>query len=332
MIKFIDYAPYLLESLDFPMSRFQAEGGEHLNYTHNIHYFQHTTRHGGKNLVDPQLSILITMYRNLSYEIMNSESCEDFKKYVRKHIAACKIQAMFRGHLIRKLFAAHAQEENKILKSIELIQCPTKPTLHPTTGIFSEMTFMLVGNIHKQPGLLWTHSTLENKIISLGGKVIKNLPGKTKGRSSKIYDIIINAQAIIKSKKVPDSVREVHRRYTILDYRYVFKCIEDNLLINKDAYKPDLGNILGSINQEPTLHQQHFCKKKRMISLMKKQNESLTKGYKHHKVPANVALFYAHLKRKEQQNDTCHLLTKPIYLGSSVKNIKHCQIRKRTDI
>lgn len=66
MIKFVDIAPLLVDSLPFSLWRLQNEGGEHVNYLHNQFYFQHTTRHGGKNRVDPSLALFNSIYKRIS--------------------------------------------------------------------------------------------------------------------------------------------------------------------------------------------------------------------------------------------------------------------------
>ncbi len=43
------YVPEQMDSLPFPIARFQSEGGEHANYEHNTFYYQHTTRHGSRS-------------------------------------------------------------------------------------------------------------------------------------------------------------------------------------------------------------------------------------------------------------------------------------------
>ena len=139
MIKFVDYARYFMDHGDFPMSRFQTEGGEHLNYDHSRHYFQHTTRHGGKTKTDPLLSLLSTMYRKLSYQIMCSSERtigEAYGLYVKKHVAACLIQAVYRGYITRKLFAQkyksslHRVDKVEVIDEIQSILHPSKQSFH----------------------------------------------------------------------------------------------------------------------------------------------------------------------------------------------------------
>lgn len=73
MVKFIDYAPIFMKKLPFSMGRYQSEGGEHANYLHNCSYYQHTTRHDGRQKEDPILAIFNNIWGNLSYSICTGE-------------------------------------------------------------------------------------------------------------------------------------------------------------------------------------------------------------------------------------------------------------------
>ena len=56
MVKLIDHAPHMMRELPFPIARFQGEGAEHLNYYESKFYYRKTTRHGGKDRLDPALA------------------------------------------------------------------------------------------------------------------------------------------------------------------------------------------------------------------------------------------------------------------------------------
>jgi hypothetical protein len=116
MVKFIDYARYFMSTMDIPMCRFQAEGGEHLNYQHSRHYFQHTTRHGGQFRIDPNLTLLSTMYRKLSFEISSDATvAAEFNQFVNSHQAACTLQAAFRGQRTRNYFVREGSRHKEAL-------------------------------------------------------------------------------------------------------------------------------------------------------------------------------------------------------------------------
>ena len=81
---------------------------------------------------------------------------------------------------------------------------------------------------------------------------------------------------------------------------------------------PDLTSYLGKINQQPTLHDKHFCKKTR-ISLIKKPKKNTCKSkYSNNlNVERNVVLFYANLKRKH------HLSTHKVSFPEQAKLFGH---------
>ena len=315
MIKFIDYARYFMEHLEFPLCRFQAEGGEHLNYQHSRHYYQHTTRHGGKDKVDPHLSMFSTMYRKLAYEIKNQntdeESANGFTLFVQRHTAALKIQTSFRGHMTRRMLTEKGwkwkvenqddrQRNHDILNLIQTIHYPKSDQQPSATDILSEMTFVLVGTVPKHDGRKWTHESLEKMIESKGGRTSKCLPGNTKGRSTKMYYILVNTQAVRKSRKLPDIVRDaIHRRYIVLDYSYAFASMVAASPVQVDSHKADLHGMISNINVEPSLQVQHFSKKPRMTSLIKKRKTKPPREKKVSTVESNAAVYYAMLKRKE---------------------------------
>ena len=70
MIKAIDIVPVLLRSLPFhSLMRVSTEGGEHLHYQHQQHFFHHTSRGGGHTFHDPILAIFEHMYRQIKRNV-----------------------------------------------------------------------------------------------------------------------------------------------------------------------------------------------------------------------------------------------------------------------
>lgn len=110
MIKVIDYGPYFMQNLSLPISRFQAEGGEHVNYEHGSYYYNHTTCHGGNFSLDPLLAIFRNMWKRLSYAISSQTgtlegrmAANAFQLYKTQHKAASVIQRAFRKHCLKKV-------------------------------------------------------------------------------------------------------------------------------------------------------------------------------------------------------------------------------------
>ena len=298
MIKFIDYARYFLDYLDLPLCRFNSEGGEHLNYCHSSYFFKHTTRHGGKLKIDPQFSYLLAMYRNLSYEIASLESAEEFNNYVDRHVAACKIQAAYRGYHTRRIVREEGSPSN-VLGSMPSSRQKCEDT-SCTQGIFQGKSFVFVGMVPNYKKKKYTQQILETEVKKVGGRVKKALPGNVKGRSSKMYNVLVNKHKINKDSKLPETVTEAYRRhYNILDYDFVFKSMEDSKLQSMTNFVVPMGLIVPNITKEQTLHAKHFQKVPRMISLLKKEQKKRKPCQKQMKLAANPVLFYANIKRKE---------------------------------
>ena len=119
-MKLIDHVPELMETLPFPIARFQSEGGEHASYLHNCFYFQHTTRHGGRVKQDPILSLFQACWNRLFHDIEQytlsidpeeQEVGQLFLAYCTCHRAANVIQRHFR-YLIRNML----KKEGWVLK------------------------------------------------------------------------------------------------------------------------------------------------------------------------------------------------------------------------
>jgi hypothetical protein len=310
MIKFVDYARYFMDQSDIPLTRFQAEGGEHLNYMHSRHYYQHTTRHGGKDKLDPHHALLSAMFRKLAYEIStcgNEQVVQLFEDYVKQHTAASRIQAVYRGHRVRKSLASHGFDKAVDYNTKAHAIKQTRYDLFPESqgvnkSVLHDHAFIFVGTIPTHNKRKWTHASLEAAVASLGGKVHKGLPGNTKGRSTKTYYILVNPVTV--GKNVPDLVKEgLRRRYQVLSFDYIFTCIVEGKIVDKSQYHVDITHTLPAFTPEPTLHEQHFQKRPRLVSLLKKSPKSTEASSPLPRVEKNAALFYGNVKRKELLSD-----------------------------
>ena len=114
-----------------------------------------------------------------------------------------------------------------------------------------------------------------------------------------MYYILVNRDKIAKHK-MPETVIEAYRRqYSILDYSFVFQCMEDFQLHDTTDFRIVLDETLPHVTKEQSLYAKHFRKVPRMISLLKKEQKKRSVGSKKVKVCLNPVLFYANLKRKE---------------------------------
>ena len=76
-----------------------------MNYDHNCSYYNHTTRHGGKNKVEYLKALFLHMWHRLCHDIgfqcQNQEVVEAFQIYVRQQVAAITIGKHVRGWLVK---------------------------------------------------------------------------------------------------------------------------------------------------------------------------------------------------------------------------------------
>jgi hypothetical protein len=265
MVKLIDHVPELMRKLPFPLARFQAEGGEHVNYLQNCFYHQHTRRHGGKGKPDPVYELFFKIWKDLRYEIdemLSSEDPEaqqaatDFQLYVKQHGAAATIQRAFRSHLAKKqpnLASTHNRESN------------------PTTGpqIFSGFNFVLCGRVSTSNGKALSQEAMKMLIKENGGRVKNKLPdGKGKGISTKRYTLLC-AKSVIESGKVPDCIRTAVRKgYNILSYDFVHDAILKKTC-DTDRFQLNIKALASRVTPDISLENKHFSKTPRLLTMIK---------------------------------------------------------------
>lgn len=263
MVKFVDYGPFFMKELPFSLSRFQAEGGEHVNYEHSTYYYNHTTRHGGNFSLDPLLAIFRNMWKRLSYNISllrstpgGKAAAELFEVYKRQHKAASVIQRAYRKH--RKYVEMGAAT-------------PTK-----SRGIFHGMVFVFSGSIPKINGNSFTHSSLKNMIENAGGRVSSSLPSRHK-RSTKEY-IVLTSKSNSSKKKLPACIHEAIRsKYKVLSYEFVVDSLQNDVVANATDYVIPFTGTLFRVRKYPSLENIHFSKRRGMLSHLKKTRKQRRK-------------------------------------------------------
>jgi hypothetical protein len=74
--------------------RVSTEGGEHLHYQHQQHFFHHTSRGGGHTFHDPILAIFEHMYRQIKRNVgEKSEAVQgQFNQFVSNCIQSDKME------------------------------------------------------------------------------------------------------------------------------------------------------------------------------------------------------------------------------------------------
>ena len=286
MMKLIDHVPELMEKLPFPLARFQSEGGEHANYEHNTFYNTHTTRHGGKGKPCSILAQFQAVWNRLSYEITQQidsdikESCEAgnaFMLYCSSHCAATVLQKYVRGYVVRKklqkagwcsipLSGQQKKINEKVKKSLNNLFPPSKQNQE---SLFDGSIFVFFGPVPKQEKKRMTQEALKKLIEENGGRVRTRIPFRQKGISTKTYTVLTNKECC--QKKVPSIIRiGIRRSFPILDYSYVFDCVENRKLMKSEPYKINTQKISSQITKDPSLQRRHFNKSKTFISLIKK--------------------------------------------------------------
>jgi hypothetical protein len=295
MMKFIDQGPLLMDSLPFSVGRFQSEGGEHANYVHNCYFYQHTTRNGGRDKLDPMLALFQNMWRNLRYTITHQnpecpaakQSGTEFLTYCSRHTAAVTVQRAFGGYFVRKYGHEVDQPKHGGTKS---------------AGLFCGKSFVLVGAIPKIHGVKHTQDTLAALLKKNGASVRTCLPVKEKCSTKMFY--IIASPAAVGRLKVPQAIRTaIHRNYPILKHEFLLECINEQKWLPLDLYSISVKNVAFVGTRAVSLAAKHFSKVKSMISHMKTRQKSFTvlngKTKKKWTTARNPALFYA-FKRRTQ--------------------------------
>ena len=227
MIKFINHVPHFLRHSEIPLCHFQTEGGEHENYDHNLFYYQHTTRHGGKHHNDPIKALLCSIFKRICYEV-EPATRDDLHHYVLRHRSATLIQKHVRGFLVRRRLRAAGYNESATdpiqrARNFEILKEEIQPNnMCPSPLPFHNMSFILSGTVPKYGKKNYSQSDVEAVIRKHGGKCRKQVPGIMKGRSTKKYVTLCSTQAL-KGKSVKSTIKKAVRlNYPIVPLPFCF--------------------------------------------------------------------------------------------------------------
>ena len=335
MMKFIDYGPYFMENLPVPINRFQTEGSEHMNYDHNCFYYNHTTRHGGKNRVEPLKALFLHMWRRMCHDIefqsQNSDVVEGFQLYIKQNIAAVTINKHIRGWLVRrrlqrKGIISYPQNKQERMHNFavtsQLIAGEKVHTQKHELQMFAGMTFVLTGSVPKFRNKRCSQADVSRMIKKHGGRVRKKVPGSLKGRSTKQYFILYEKS----SKKVPHDVKSaIKHNYLVLKYQFLFDSVEKLTKMPSEEYVVQLPEVRAVLTKEKPVQKKHFGQHKTMSSLVKKSRKyklCLSKR-KTARKPVNIAVFYALKKRKEMMSCRQKVTFKECEIGKFMTNWKY---------
>ena len=309
MLKFVDYAPLFMAHGEIPLCRFQAEGAEHLNYTHGSFYYTHTNRHGGANHIDPLLSIFKNRWIKLMYEIRQADRviADDFNLYIDRHVAALIIQKYVRGFLARK-YVSLVKSTLAESPSTELSLLPPwsqqSSEVTQQASLFAGLKFFLAGSVAKNGKTKMNQESVTKIIKDLGGRVAKQLPVKTKGKSTKLYIVLYERPG--PKSRIPIAVKQaISKGYPILSYQFLYKSAECNTILPKDQFRIDLPCAAKRITREVSLQRLHFSKQTKFVSVSRRKCRT-QKFNRCSKLPnpiPNAPTFFAIMKRKEYASE-----------------------------
>ena len=300
MIKFINYVPYFLRHSEIPLCSFQTEGGEHGNYDHNLFYYQHTTRHGGKHRSDPIKALLCSIFKRICCEV-ESGIHDDLYHYVLRHRSATLIQKHVRGFLVRRRLSAagyieSASDPIQKAKNFWNIAAKNNPINNkcPTPLPFHNMSFILDCTVPKYGMKKYSQGDVDALIWKHQGKCREQVPGIMKSRSTKKYVTLCSTQAL-KGKSVDSTIKKaVRMNYPIVDYRFVFYSV--TWLLDR-TWKSMFMTHRGCNAIYPEIKpigKVHFKREKILINVIKDcwKNVKVKSVIHSCKVPRNVALYY----------------------------------------
>lgn len=283
MVKFIDYAPLFMKELPFSMGRYQSEGGEHANYLHNCFYYQHTTRHGGRQKEDPILAIFNNIWSSLSYSICSGGTTDngmkvskDFEQYVKQHVNAKIIQTwrrmvFFQKQRIRAVLCIQKYfRQRKRGKPFVKLNVSYASKLHSDEEelSFHHYHFAICGTLPVIDGKKYSQATFKDLITNHHGRVCAKLPDSNK-LPTKRYTVL-TSDKVREMKTIPSQIKSALRNgHKILKFNFVTDSIRDGKLKNEQHYMLDFTKHLKTLPKRLSLESKHFSKRKTMKSLIK---------------------------------------------------------------
>ena len=286
MIKLIDHVPQLMKDLPFPIARFQSEGAEHLNYYDSKFYHRKTTRHGGKDRLDPVLASFHHRWLRLYHSIHEYTSAEQkdkleagqqFLEFCVRHHSAATIQKVYKGHLIRKQFkdlgwdsyrTASAEVQNSILQQFATCPSPCDMDL-PLKGHH----FVLSGNLTSVNGKSLTHTSLKKTIVDHGGCVKETVPYRTKTVSAKKYIVVSSTKSVHNKKPAALIQHAVRRGFPVVNSNYIFDTIEKRQRVCPNKYELTTPSQKSNVTRDVTIARRHFTRSKTLKTVIKSRQK-----------------------------------------------------------
>jgi hypothetical protein len=300
MMCYIDHIPQLMRRLPFSVGRFVAEGGENTNYFHQKFFYHHTTRHGGRQQIDPIKSIFHNMWFRLKYDMASYETSVKPGDNEAAQAFNCFIKERVQTHAAEIIQRAYRQFKGK------RYTCPCDDNVlseATSVGIFHGKTFVMSGTVPKLSCLAGkknTQDALAEVIQQHGGAVRSSLDKKAK--SAKKFTVVCNKKT---STKVISTSRDlaiaVREGYPCLSYEFIDACLEAGDNLAEGRFRIDTSDIKVR-SRKLTLERKHFLHCKRMISVLKKKQFVKQKKQPNQNkkcFPLNHAQYYIQQRRKQ---------------------------------
>ena len=318
MIKLIDHAPQLMSELPFPFARFQSEGAEHLNYYDSKFYHRKTTRHGGKDRLDPVLASFHHRWTNLYYNIHSYTLAEDerkasagqqFLEHCLKHRSAGVIQKVFRGYVVRRRFQAlgwisYMSADHNVKTAILQTFATQQTTQCDTDNPLKGQNFVLSGNLSSTAGKSLTHATMRKMITDNGGCVKDTVPYRSKTVSAKKYIVVSSLKSVQNRKQAAVVHHAVRRGFPVVSSQYVLDTVEKKRRGCTSPYELDITHLTSKITKDISVGRRHFSRKRTLKSLLKQRKKEerptqkmLNKTSKY----LNPCVFYVAQKLRQSQ-------------------------------
>ena len=318
MIKLIDHAPQLMSELPFPFARFQSEGAEHLNYYDSKFYHRKTTRHGGKDRLDPVLASFHHRWTNLYYNIHSYALAEDerkasagqqFLEHCLKHRSAGVIQKVFRGYVVRRRFQAlgwisYMSADHNVKTAILQTFATQQTTQCDTDNPLKGQNFILSGNLSSTAGKSLTHATMRKMITDNGGCVKDTVPYRSKTVSAKKYIVVSSLKSVQNRKQAAVVHHAVRRGFPVVSSQYVLDTVEKKRRGCTSPYELDITHLTSKITKDISVGRRHFSRKRTLKSLLKQRKKEerptqkmLNKTSKY----LNPCVFYVAQKLRQSQ-------------------------------
>ena len=288
MIKAIDIVPILLKSLPFhSLMRVSTEGGEHLHYQHQQHFFHHTSRGGGHTYHDPILGVFEHTYRQIKR--MVGEKSEAVQQRFNQFVSNCIESDEKEPTLINTV----TDRDTSTVVNDNVLEGKT------TTSTLSvpEKNCCLAGRRFVIAGSFQSYRLNQEKLTELiknnGGHVLKaeSIPD---GLPVKIILITTRKECDKKEKINASLAVGIQRKWKIVSPAFIIDAIKHNCLPSTQLYELKLDQIKDA-PQTSSIHivarnvnDTHF-KRTGAFSDLKKTLKANATGEKRDSATANVS-------------------------------------------